>query len=61
MGHLNFTVTTLLLALLTITGQTFNFQSQAITTENSENFVNEKSIISIPLALAKRDNRGSGR
>ncbi|MBE9227583.1 hypothetical protein IQ264_19320 [Phormidium sp. LEGE 05292] len=61
MGHLNITVTTLLLAFFTITCQTLNFQSQAITTEKSETSVNEQSIISMPLAFARRDNRGSGR
>lgn len=61
MGHLNFTVTTLLLTFFTITGQTLNFQSQAITTEKAETSVNDRSIISMPLAFARRDNRGSGR
>ena len=61
MGHLKFTVTTLLLAFFTITSQNFNFQSQAITIENAEQSVNLTSVMLSPLAIAKVYNRGSGR
>jgi hypothetical protein len=61
MGHLKFTVNSLLLVFLTITCQSFNLQSQAITRENSEESVNLESIISYPWAKTKDDHRGSGR
>lgn len=61
MGHLKFTVNSLLLAFLTITCQSFNLQSQAIPTEKSEESVNLESIISYPWAKTKDDHRGSGR
>ena len=61
MGHLNGTTSNfLLLAFLTIAGQTFIFQSQASAQEDFQKTVSESPIISYPLAIAN-DHRGSGR
>lgn len=62
MGHLKVTVTTLLLALLTLSSQSFNTQAQAIPTEKSENSANVNSIILHPVSVSNDDeHRGSGR
>ncbi|MFB2836173.1 hypothetical protein [Floridanema evergladense] len=60
MGHLKFTLNTLLLAFFTIACQGFNIQSPAITTEKAEDSINVRSINFYPLAIAN-DHRGSGR
>lgn len=51
MGHLNITGTTLLLAFLTFTSQSFNVDSKPINTEKLEN----------PNTVTYVEHRGSGR